>query len=54
MRLPGVMPLYAREGEWDQTNWQTIFTRVVVGGLMLKIGYEFGKWDSIDEKLKQG
>ena len=45
--------MYAPTGDYDaKTPFLTYFKRFCFGVVMLKAGYEFGTWDSKDEKLE--
>jgi len=46
-------PYYAKEGEWEQTTWQTIAVRFFFGAILIKVGLELGNWDSKDEELER-
>ena len=48
------MPMYAKRTHYEvDTGWWRYLRRGVLGLICLKIGYEFGKIDSVDEELDQ-
>lgn len=46
-------PMYASDTEWQQTTYQTLFFRLVVGALLAKLGWEIGSWEAKDPGLEQ-
>lgn len=44
--------MYAPDGEWDaKTPFFTYVKRMMLGVVLMRAGYEFGKWDATDEPL---